>query len=77
MLDIWNGNAEWRSCALILALLPKIRYKDSIVCLQYNFQCGCDTLTQVFQYFTLRSMIWTWHYAKKKSPIQIMPIRKG
>jgi len=25
MVGPWNGNAEWRSCALILELLSKVR----------------------------------------------------
>jgi len=68
-VGLWNANAEWRSWALILALLSKVRsaFHNSLQC---NFLCGCGTLTHVFQYFIFGLPIWTQHCTKKNNPSQ-------
>jgi len=54
-MSLWHENAEWRSCALILALLSKVRLAFIVF-----FLCGFVTLWQTFfKYFTVRLPIWT------------------
>ena len=61
-------------CHATLSEVFQLLWYHSITCLQYNFLCGYDTLTHVFQYFTVYSQIADLNLTlcKEKSPIQIM-----